>query len=85
VWVALFGGGAIRRYAPSGALDLEIRLPVTNPTSLAFGDEDLATLFVTSARYRLAPERLEAEPLAGAVLRLRPDVRGRVAARPRLA
>ena len=37
VWVALFGGGAIRRYRPDGQLDLHLPLPVTNPTSLAFG------------------------------------------------
>jgi sugar lactone lactonase YvrE len=80
VWLALFGGGAVRRYLPDGSLDAEIRLPVTNPTSLAFGGADLDELYVTSAKHRLTPERLAREPLAGSVLRLRPGVRGRAAA-----
>jgi sugar lactone lactonase YvrE len=77
IWLALFGGGRIRRYTPDGALDADIRLPVTNPTSLAFGGAALATLFVTTARHRLSPEQRRTEPLAGAVLSLRPGVAGR--------
>lgn len=81
VWVALFGGGAVRRHRSDGKLDAEIRLPVTNPTSLTFGGDDLADLYVTSAKHRLSPEQLAGEPLAGSVLRLRPGVRGRAVAR----
>jgi sugar lactone lactonase YvrE len=77
VWIALFGGGAIRRYAPDGTLDAHIPLPVTNPTSLAFGGPDLTDLFVTSARHRLTPRQLAREPQAGSLLRLRPGVTGR--------
>jgi sugar lactone lactonase YvrE len=76
VWVCLFGGAAIRRYAADGALDVAIELPVTNPTSATFGGADLRTLYVTSARHRLSPPRLAREPLAGAVLALEPGVRG---------
>lgn len=77
IWIALFGGGAIRRHLPDGRLDLHVPLPVTNPTSLAFGGPGLRDLFVTSARHRLTPEQLAAEPLAGSLLRLRPGVAGR--------
>jgi sugar lactone lactonase YvrE len=77
VWLALFGGGAIRRYRPDGSLDAHLPLPVTNPTSLAFGGDDLADLYVTSAKHKLTAEQLAREPLAGSVLRLRPGVRGR--------
>lgn len=79
VWVCLFGGAAVRRYAPSGELDREIRLPVTNPTCPAFGGRTLETLFITSARHRLTTVQLEREPAAGALLALRPGVRGRPA------
>jgi sugar lactone lactonase YvrE len=78
VWIALFGGGAIRRYIPDGTLDAHIPLPVTNPTSLAFGGPGRDELFVTSARHRLTSEQLAREPLAGSLLRLRPGVTGRV-------
>jgi len=70
VWLALFGGGALRRYHPDGSLDLLIPLPVTNPTCPAFGGDGLATLYVTSARIRLDDEQLAREP-AGALLALR--------------
>jgi sugar lactone lactonase YvrE len=76
VWVALFGGGCVRRYAPDGELAAEVPLPATNPTSLAFGGEALDELYVTTARHKLTPEQLAAEPLAGALLRLRPGVQG---------
>jgi sugar lactone lactonase YvrE len=79
IWVALFGGGTLRRYRPSGKLDAEVRLPVTNPTSLAFAGTGLDELYVTSAKHRLSAEQLRREPLAGSLLRLRPGVRGRVA------
>jgi sugar lactone lactonase YvrE len=76
VWVCLFGGAAIRRYGPDGALDAAIALPTTNPTSAAFGGPDLGTLYVTTARHRLSAAQLAAEPLAGALLALTPGVRG---------
>jgi sugar lactone lactonase YvrE len=76
VWVCLFGGAALRRYGEHGALDGHIELPVTNPTSAAFGGPDLRTLYVTSARHGLSDEQRAAEPPAGAVLALRPGVGG---------
>jgi sugar lactone lactonase YvrE len=76
VWVCLFGGAAVRRYDATGRLDAIVPLPVTNPTCPAFGGADLGTLYVTSARHRLTPEQLAAEPLAGALLALDPGVTG---------
>jgi sugar lactone lactonase YvrE len=76
IWVCLFGGGALRRYSPAGALEEVISLPVTNPTCPAFGGDRLDTLYVTSARHRLSEAQLAAEPLAGAVLALDAGVTG---------
>jgi sugar lactone lactonase YvrE len=76
IWLCLFGGGQVRRYAPDGRLLAVAHLPASNPTSAAFGGADGMTLFVTSARHRLSPARRAAEPLAGAVFALRPGVRG---------
>jgi sugar lactone lactonase YvrE len=67
VWVALFGGGAVRRYGDDGSLDEIITLPVTYPTCPTFGGDALDTMFVTSARYPLNGHQLAAEPLAGAM------------------
>jgi sugar lactone lactonase YvrE len=81
VWIALFGGGAIRRHLPDGTLDVHLTLPVTNPTCPAFGGPDHSDLYVTSARHRLTPAQLAREPLAGSLLKLRPGVSGRPANR----
>jgi sugar lactone lactonase YvrE len=81
VWVALFAGGQVRRYSAGGELDVVVPFPVSNVTSLTFGGPDLADLFVTTARHHLTPEQLTAQPLAGAVFVLHPEVRGRPAGR----
>ncbi|MGW5605124.1 SMP-30/gluconolactonase/LRE family protein [Streptomyces sp. NPDC003753] len=64
VWVALWDGGAIHRYTPSGDLDRVLELPVERPTACAFGGADLADLYITTARTGLqAPH-----PLSGSLL-----------------
>ncbi|MFF3910063.1 SMP-30/gluconolactonase/LRE family protein [Streptomyces sp. NPDC001848] len=64
VWVALWDGGAIHRYTPSGDLDRVLELPVKRPTACAFGGADLADLYITTARTGLdAPH-----PLSGSLL-----------------
>jgi sugar lactone lactonase YvrE len=75
-WSACHGGGRLRRYAPDGEVDVEIPLPVSQPTMCAFGGEDLRDLYVTSATDKLSARRLRQQPLAGALLRLRPGRRG---------
>jgi sugar lactone lactonase YvrE len=76
LWVALWGGAAVRRYTPDGALDREIRLPTSHVTSCTFGGADLGTLFVTTAREGLSPADLNREPQAGAVFAIDVDQRG---------
>ena len=75
LWVALWGGAAVHRYV-EGRLDRVIVLPVSQPTSCAFGGPDLDQLFVTSAWKDLSPETRQAQPLAGSLFRCRPGVRG---------
>ena len=77
IWLALWGGGAVRRYRPDGAPDLEVRLPVANVTSCAFGGPDLDELFITTAMSDLNEPELEAQPMAGAIFRYRPGCQGR--------
>lgn len=75
-WCACHGGGRLRRYLADGAIDRDIPLPVSQPTMCAFGGENLDEMYVTSARDKLSAEQLAREPLAGALLRLRPGERG---------
>jgi sugar lactone lactonase YvrE len=72
VWVALFAGGALHRYGPDGELDTVVTLPVSHPTSCAFGGPDLADLYVTTASAPLPAAERAAQPLAGRLLRFRP-------------
>lgn len=76
VWVALYGGGAVRRYSPEGELALVVPLPVSQPTSCTFGGPGLRDLYVTTATQRLSPEALAAEPGAGGIFRCRPGPSG---------
>lgn len=76
IWSTRYGAGCIARYTPKGKLDRLINLPVSQPTSCTFGGENLDTLFITSASQRMSSQALLAEPLAGAVIALRPGVQG---------
>ncbi|MET9895256.1 SMP-30/gluconolactonase/LRE family protein [Streptomyces sp. NPDC006465] len=64
VWVALWDGGAVRRYTPDGVLDRVLELPVRRPTSCAFGGADLTDLYITTARTGLAAPH----PMSGSLL-----------------
>jgi len=77
VWLALWGGAALHRYDPEGARERIVPLPVTHPTSCAFGGSDLDELYVTSARRPLSADERARQPMAGGLLRLRPGVVGR--------
>ncbi|WP_047144708.1 SMP-30/gluconolactonase/LRE family protein [Aquamicrobium sp. LC103] len=65
VWCAIWDGWRVDRYTPDGKLDFSIEMPVPRPTSVAFGGDDLATLYVTSARTRLPASALAEAPLSG--------------------
>ncbi|MFF9327903.1 SMP-30/gluconolactonase/LRE family protein [Streptomyces sp. NPDC014776] len=64
VWVALWDGGAVRRYTPDGRLDRVITLPTPRVTACAFGGPDLTDLYVTTARVGLTAPH----PTAGSLL-----------------
>ncbi len=76
IWVALWGGKRVCRFSPAGALLAEVPLPTSHPASLAFGGDDLRTLYITTAREGLSAAQLAQEPLAGAVFSARIDVPG---------
>jgi sugar lactone lactonase YvrE len=74
LWIAVINGSRIERRLPDGTLHTVINLPVSRPTMPALGGSDGRTLFITSQRRFLGPERLAAEPLAGDLLAVRVDV-----------
>jgi sugar lactone lactonase YvrE len=76
LWVACFGGAAVRCYSPAGVQLDEVPFPVTQVTSCTFGGPDLADLYVTSAAYRLSTDQLRTQPHAGATFVCRPGAVG---------
>ncbi len=75
-WVAMFEGQRLLRLSPRGELLQTLRLPVRCPTMPCFGDADLRTLYISTAREKRPAEELAAQPWAGAMLCLRTEVPG---------
>jgi sugar lactone lactonase YvrE len=76
VWIALYAGWEARRYSPKGELVGRVRFPVANITKIAFGGDDLRTVWATTARQLLRPDQLERQPEAGDLFEFRTDVPG---------
>lgn len=65
LWTGLFGGWAVRRYAPDGRLLQAVSFPVANITKIAFGGAGLTTAFATTAAKGLDAAAQKKQPLAG--------------------
>jgi sugar lactone lactonase YvrE len=73
IWVALWGGSAVRHYGPDGGLEEVLELPVTQVTACTFGGPALDELYITTSRLEVAEGE---QPEAGSVFRARPGVTG---------
>lgn len=76
VWIALYNGWEVRRYSPVGDLLQSVRFPVANITKIAFGGDDLKTVFATTARQLLSADDIAKQPLIGSLFSFRVDVPG---------
>ncbi|MEO7385235.1 MAG: SMP-30/gluconolactonase/LRE family protein [Novosphingobium sp.] len=76
LWVALWDGWGVRRYAPDGTLLLHVAFPCARVTKVAFGGPDLKTAYVTTARIGLNKAVLAAQPLAGALFSFAAPIAG---------
>ena len=76
-WSALYEGGRVVRISPAGEIVQEILVPAKCPTMVAFGGEDLKTLYITSVGAR-PNEELAQYPHSGAIFAVRVDVAGRI-------
>lgn len=74
IWVAVWGASSIQRFSANGHRLQTIGVPVSQPTSCAFGDD--GELFITTARAGLTPAELAEQPLAGSILRYQTDTTG---------
>lgn len=73
VWVALWGGSAVRGYDATGVLLQTIELPVPQVSACTFGGDDLGTLYITTSAQGL-PDDHGTE--AGSVFAVQTGVRG---------
>lgn len=77
LWVALFDGWAVHRYAADGTLDRRVELPAAQVTSITFGGPELDELYITTGHEGFPPEGKPDQPHAGSLFRYRANVRGR--------
>lgn len=76
LWNAQWNGSRVVRYRPNGEVDQVIEVPCANPTCVAFGGSNLDTLYITTSRMTLTELERQEQPLAGALLAVRPGARG---------
>jgi sugar lactone lactonase YvrE len=79
LWVAVYDGGRVQRYAPDGTLKEEHPVPAAQTTSCAFAGPGLHRLYVTTATEDWSDDERLAEPTAGVVYHLDTDATGRPA------
>lgn len=76
LWVCLWRGGRILRYAPSGTVDRVLEIPAPLVSGCMFAGPDLDRLVVTTARSGLSEAELAAFPESGALFVVDPGARG---------
>jgi D-xylonolactonase len=81
VWAAIWGGGCLLRLDPDGAEIARIAFPASNVSSVTFGGDDYADLYVTTAG---GDDKAANGPGAGALFRLRPGIQGKPEFRSRM-
>ncbi|MFP4510177.1 MAG: SMP-30/gluconolactonase/LRE family protein [Spirochaetaceae bacterium] len=77
LWVAMFYGACVTVWdSQTGSFLEKIDVPAKNVTSVAFGGNELSTLYVTTARVGMSEADLQTYPDAGSLFMFDTDVRG---------
>ncbi|PMS32092.1 gluconolaconase [Paraburkholderia rhynchosiae] len=76
LWNAQWGGGRVVRYGTDGAETGRVDVPTVQPSCIALGGAQLATLYITSARIGLDAATLAGDSRAGGVFIATPGRRG---------
>lgn len=83
IWSARWGGHGLFRYSAEGELLGQVRMPVKNVSSIAFGGEDFGTAYVTTATGGV-DRGAEIGELAGSLFAVDLGVRGKPPFRSRI-
>lgn len=78
LWVAFWGGGCVRSFAPNGELLAQVDVEATLVTNCAFGGPDLLTLYITCAVSSYEDFVKAEEPLAGSLFKADVGAQGRL-------
>ncbi len=76
LWIAMFGGHAIRHHRSDGTPIETVRVPAAQVTSCAFGGRSLRSLYVTTAAEGCDDVQRAADPNAGSLYRIDTDTAG---------
>jgi sugar lactone lactonase YvrE len=76
LWVAIWGEGEVRRFAPDGSVVDRLAVPAPHTSSVAFAGDDLRTLVITTATAEMDAAQLRTHPDAGHLFTARTDVPG---------
>jgi len=75
-WIAMYEGSRLLRLSPEGGLLESIEVPFMCPTMMAFGGDDMKTLFITSASQKRSSSELKQLPLSGFVISAKVSIAG---------
>ena len=75
-FVAMYEGRRLLKLSPAGDILADIPTPAQCPTMPCFGDDDLKTLYLTTARHKRSAAELADMPLSGCVFSMRVEVPG---------
>lgn len=76
LWVAVWGGGQVRRYSPTGELLARVDVPASQTSSCCFAGPDRDLLVISTSTQGLDDTARAAQPHAGRLFTARPGVTG---------
>ena len=80
-WSALYAGQRVVKISPEGKILAEIAVPALYPTMVAFGGDQMKTLYITTCRSAHTQEELTTYPHAGGIFAIDTDVAGLIESR----
>lgn len=76
IWSAIWDGWCIVKFDPTGKEIARISMPVQRPTCCVFGNQDLATLYITSASVGLSEKEIQESFYSGDLFSLATNTSG---------
>ncbi|MBE9191905.1 SMP-30/gluconolactonase/LRE family protein [Gloeocapsopsis crepidinum LEGE 06123] len=76
VWSAIWDGWCVVKFDPIGKEMARISMPVQRPTCCVFGNQDLATLYITTASVGLSEEEIQKSFYSGDLFSLTTNTSG---------